>query len=47
MGQHFINAGNNPVRKKELIVMENTYDDIEFIETSAELLATAYHVNIQ
>jgi hypothetical protein len=27
--------------------MENTFDDIEFIETSADLLATAYHVNIQ
>jgi len=27
--------------------METTYEDIEFIETSAELLATAYHVNIQ
>jgi hypothetical protein len=29
--------------------MENTveFDDIEFIETSAELLATSYYVNIQ
>lgn len=29
--------------------MENTleFDDIEFIETSSELLATSYYVNIQ
>jgi hypothetical protein len=28
-------------------VVEEEYDDIEFIETSAELLATSYYVNIQ
>jgi hypothetical protein len=31
-----------------VIHMENTLvEDIEFIETSAELLATSYYVNIQ
>lgn len=34
---------------KGVSIMESTvaFDDIEFIETSAELLATSYYVNIQ
>jgi hypothetical protein len=33
----------------EKVVVEEQFDidDIEFIETSAELLATSYYVNIQ
>jgi aspartate oxidase len=36
-------------KQKGVSSMESTvaFDDIEFIETSAELLATSYYVNIQ
>lgn len=31
----------------EEMQVEEQFDDIEFIETSADLLATSYYVNIQ
>jgi hypothetical protein len=51
-GEYFITAGTQRRKtktKEGVSNMENTveFDDIEFIETSAELLATSYYVNIQ